>query len=133
VEDIRGQVHEVAMSFNESTLSDQLYSFADAKLNAAPFGIIGFDSNDERVQLYSDAECALSGLSRTSVLGRALFDEVAPCMNNFLVAEKFRSGQPLDEIVDYVFTLRMRPTPVRLRLIWREGQSRKFLCVEKVG
>lgn len=133
MEDIRGHVLEEAMSFNESTLADQLYRLADAKLNAAPFGIIGFGSKDERVQLYSDAECILSGLSRTSVMGRALFDEVAPCMNNFLVAEKFRSGQPLDEIVDYVFTLRMRPTPVRLRLVWREGQSRMYLCVERIG
>jgi photoactive yellow protein len=119
-----------ALSFESPSLAEELYATSDEQIVAAPFGIIAFATSDERVQVYSDAESKLSGLPASTVIGKMLFDEVAPCMNNFMVAQRFRSGEALDEVIDYVFTLRMSPTPVRLRLIRQLGQDRMFLCVQ---
>ncbi|EGF31244.1 photoactive yellow protein [Oxalobacteraceae bacterium IMCC9480] len=50
-----------------------------------------------------------------------MFTIVAPCMNNFMVAHRFEDaatkGTALDDTIDYVLTLRMRPVKVKLRLI----------------
>jgi photoactive yellow protein len=57
------------------------------------------------------------------------FTDVAPCTNNYLVAGRFDEPGALDERLDYVFTFRMKPTPVRLRLMRDEGADRQFLAV----
>lgn len=117
------------LEFGSASLPEALFHTSDDDLIAVSFGLIGFSAADERVELYSVVESELSGLRTSSVIGRKLFDEVAPCMNNFMIAERFRSGEELDETVNYVFTLRMSPTPVRLRLIRRLGKARMYLCV----
>jgi len=43
--------------------------------------------------------------------------DVGPCTNNYLVAQRFLDCDELDEQLDYVFTFRMAPTPVRLRML----------------
>jgi hypothetical protein len=48
-----------------------------------------------------------------------------------MVAHRFQTEPVLDEIVDYVFTFRMAPTPVRLRLLKRPGARFAYLVVEK--
>ncbi|WP_345815384.1 hypothetical protein AAGS40_23670 [Paraburkholderia sp. PREW-6R] len=54
-------------------------------------------------------------------------------MNNFMVAQRFEDEAEagLDAIVDYVLTLRMRPTPVRLRLLAGAGSAARFVLVER--
>jgi photoactive yellow protein len=89
---------------------------------------------------YNRAESELSGLPVGAVIGRNFFVEVGPCTNNYLVAQRYAdAGGPdaggdgagdLDEQLDYVFTYRMAPTPVRLRLLARRGSSRQYLAVE---
>jgi len=67
------------------------------------------------------------------VLTHALFTVVAPCMNNFLVAQRFdealETGEPLDTTIDYVLTLRMRPTKVKLRLLAPVGSAMRYVLV----
>jgi photoactive yellow protein len=120
--------------------------FADAALHAAleaatpddldslAFGVIGFDDAGI-VRRYNAVESRLAGLSADRVLGLPLFTLVAPCMNNFLVAQRFedaaRSGSVLDDTIDYVFTLRMRPQQVRLRLIAAPGLPTRYVVVER--
>jgi hypothetical protein len=47
-----------------------------------------------------------------------------------MVAQRFETEPALDAIVDYVFTLRMQPTKVRLRLLRQPGR-RMYLVVER--
>jgi hypothetical protein len=70
-------------------------------------------------------------LSPKRVLGKHFFEEVAPCMNNFMVAQRFDDEDALDDILPYVLTLRMRPTPVRLRLLKAAGCVTRFVLIER--
>lgn len=96
------------------------------------FGIIGFDTGC-LVQVYNRAESVAAGLAPERVLGQHLFETVAPCMNNFMVAQRFAdaldTATPLDATIDYVLTLRMRPTPVSMRLLAKPGEPLRFLLI----
>jgi hypothetical protein len=56
-------------------------------------------------------------------------------MNNFMVAQRFEdalaSGSPLDSVVDYVLTLRMRPVKVKLRLIAAPEGVTRYVLVQR--
>ncbi len=83
------------------------------------------------VTVYNATESKNAGLSPQRVLGKHFFEEVAPCMNNFMVAQRFDDVDELDEIIPYVLTLRMRPTPVRLRLLKAPGCTTRFVLIER--
>lgn len=97
-------------------------------------GVIGFDTQG-LVRVYNRFESEAAGLAPDRVLGQHVFETVAPCMNNFLVAQRFedaaRDGQPLDAGLDYVLTLRMRPTAVRLRLLSAPQAGLRYILVER--
>ena len=98
------------------------------------FGIIGFD-DDYLVRVYNRTESVVAGLSPERVMGFHLFDSIAPCMNNFLVAQRFQDavaqGLALDDTISYVLTLRMRPTPVKLRLLALPALRYRYVLVER--
>ncbi len=73
----------------------------------------------------------MAGLSKERVLTRNFFADVAPCTNNFMVAERFLSEPELDATLDYVFTLRMKPTPVTLRLLRSAASRHMYLLVKR--
>ncbi len=99
-------------------------------LDALAFGVIGFAA-DSLVTVYNAFESAGAGLRAANVLGRHLFDEVAPCMNNFMVAQRFEDEATLDATLPYVLTLRMRPTPVRLRLLRAPDSATRFVLIDR--
>ena len=117
-------------NFAEPALLDRLEAADDTALDTAPFGIIAMAENGT-VASYSAAESRLSGLTSANVVGRHFFSAVAPCTNNFMVAHRFENEAAIDDIIDYVFTLRMQPTKVRLRLLKVAGCSDMFLAVER--
>jgi len=119
----------MSIAFASTDLMDQLEAADDPTLDALPFGVIAM-SLDGVVTSYNQAESQLSGLTRESVIGRHFFSSVAPCTNNYLVAHRFESEPMLDAVIDYVFTLFMKPTAVRLRLLKDPGARRMYLAVE---
>lgn len=92
------------------------------------FGLIVMDRSGI-VVWYNAFESARAGLSRDQVLGRHFFESVGPCMNNYLVAQRFLDEPSLDDFLDYVFTFRMVPTPVRLRLMAQPQSDRQYVAV----
>ncbi len=119
------------MNFDAPTLLQDLQHATPEQLDAAPFGIVRMDSAGV-VAAYNRYESNLSGISPDSAFGRNFFTEIAPCTNNFMVAERYAAGGDLDELVDYVFTYRMAPTRVKLRLLRSAGVDAQYLCVLKV-
>ena len=106
-----------------------------AQLDDLDFGVIGFDA-EGLVRCYNIFESKAAGLSRERVVGEPLFTVVAPCMNNFLVAQRFiearDAGVALDETIPYVLTLRMRPTKVRLRLLSAPDAALAYVLVQRL-
>jgi photoactive yellow protein len=59
---------------------------------ALDFGVIGFDADTTVVQRYNAFESQAAGLSPQRVIGEPLFTNVAPCLNNFMVAQRFEDA-----------------------------------------
>jgi len=124
----------VAVDFAQTDLAVRLPGMDDAELDRLDFGVMAFDEHT-LVRRYNSFESRAAGLSPDRVLGHPLFTVVAPCMNNFLVAQRFvdaaETGQALDATVDYVLTLRMRPVKVQLRLLARPGDALRHVLVRR--
>ncbi|HEY2238561.1 MAG TPA: PAS domain-containing protein [Streptosporangiaceae bacterium] len=123
--------------FGDPGLLDALESGPVDRIDDLGFGLIVM-ARDGAVTGYNQAESKLSGLPVDEVVGRNFFIEVGPCTNNYLIAQRYQDcaapdganqDQDLDEQLDYVFTYRMAPTPVRLRLMARRGSARQYLAV----
>jgi photoactive yellow protein len=122
----------LTLGFDQPDVLEPLQAADEATLDALEFGVIGIDDHT-LVRRYNAYESRLAGLSPQRVLGQPLFTAVAPCMNNFMVAQRFEDaaaeGGALDTTLDYVFTLRMRPVKVRLRLLARPGAALRYVLV----
>ena len=95
-----------------------------------PFGVVGLDAVGI-TRVYNETEARMAGLDPKRVLGISFFDAVAQCMNNFMVAQRFEDEPELDAIIPYVLTLRMRPTPVRLRLLASRSMPLRFILIAR--
>lgn len=122
------------VSFSDAGIHGALDALSDSELDTLGFGVIGFDAAG-MVRRYNAFESKLAGLSPGNVLGNALFTVVAPCMNNFMVAQRFddagEAGAPMDDTIDYVLTLRMRPAKVKLRLVSAPGAALRYVLVQR--
>ena len=105
----------LSADFETITLRD-LQHLTPSECDDLPFGVVGL-SGDGLVRVYNATEARLAGISSKSVMGAHYFSGTAQCMNNFMVAQHFEDETQFDLMIDYVLTLRMRPTPVRLRLL----------------
>ncbi len=128
-------MNEVALlKFEQPDILDPIDVLDDAELDGLEFGVIAFDP-DTVVRRYNRFESQMAGLTQQRVLGQALFTSVAVCMNNFLVAQRFEdaaaAGTSLDAIIDYVLTLRMRPTKVKLRLLASPGHRMRYVLIDR--
>jgi photoactive yellow protein len=128
--------HVLTLPFEDPAIQAHLDQAADADLDGLAFGVIGFDAQT-LVRRYNSFESKAAGLSPERVLGHALFTVVAPCMNNFMVAQRFEDaaaqGLPLDVTLDYVLTLRMRPVKVKLRLLAKPASATRYVLVQRPG
>jgi len=122
------------LSFSSADLATQLDQCSPEQLDQLDFGVIGFDA-DSNVQRYNAFESQAAGLSPQRVIGQPLFTNVAPCLNNFMVAQRFEDaqdeGSQLDDTIDYVLTLRMRPVKVALRLLASPATSNRYVLVQR--
>ncbi len=121
-------------SFDTPGLANLLDASSQEQLDALEFGVIGFDG-ETIVQKYNAVESQAAGLSPQRVIGEPLFTNVAPCLNNFLVAQRFEDAadeaSELDDTIDYVLTLRMRPIKVKLRLLASAGGANRYVLVQR--
>lgn len=122
------------MHFDSPHLFDALCGMPGPELDLLPFGVIGFDAQGI-VQRYNAHESRMAHFEVATVLGQHVFIELAPCLNNYLVAGRFEEaqdqGQPLDETLPYVLSFRMRPTRVQMRLLSRPDQALRFILVQR--
>jgi photoactive yellow protein len=124
------------LHFADPDLYRQLEECTDTEVDEMEFGVIGFDA-ETIVRRYGAYESRMAGLSKDRVIGMPFFTAVAPCMNNFLVAQRFEDAaagaRPLDIVIDYVLTLRMRPVKVKLRLLVEPHRSMRYVLVNRAA
>jgi photoactive yellow protein len=122
------------LSFATPGLYARLAQLQPQDLDQLDFGVIGFD-DETQVCRYNRFESEAAGLTAPRVLGQPLFTNVAPCLNNFMVAQRFEDAQDdaavLDETIDYVLTLRMRPIKVKLRLLAAPDSAVRYVLVQR--
>ena len=119
------------LDFDAPDLFEALNAASAAELEHAPFGVVRLNSAME-VLVYNRTEAMLSGLDPAWVVGKHFFSQIAPCIDNHLVAAKYRHATDLDEGLDYVLAFHMRPTRVKLRLITRQAHEWSYFCVRKL-
>ena len=128
-------MHHATPTFEQDGALEHLLALPAADMDQLDFGVIGFDA-DGVVRQYNAFEAQAAGLAPERVLGQPLFTIVAPCMNNFMVAQRFddalASGTTLDAAIDYVLTLRMRPIKVKLRLLAAPGVAIRYVLVQRL-
>ena len=125
----RGDARKDECGFLNISLA-KLDAMDSADLDLLPYGVVGLTATGETA-LYNRAECANAGLPAASVLGRPFFLTTGVCMNNFLVAQRFEDEDELDVTLDYVLTFRMRPTPVKLRLLKGAAARHNFILLQR--
>jgi photoactive yellow protein len=122
--------------FHQADLAPLLASLDAAEIDRLDFGVIGFDA-DCLVRVYNTFESNCAGIGTQRVLGKHLFNAVAPCMNNYMVAQRFEDAATgstmLDATIDYVLTLRMRPVKVKLRLLASPGADLRYVLVHRAS
>jgi len=109
---------------------EELSVLSSEQIDALDFGVVGFTA-EGIVKIYNSKESQMAGLPRECVMGSHFFSGTAQCMNNFMVAQRFEDESTLDVTIDYVLTLRMRPTPVQLRLLRSPAISRRFILIQR--
>jgi photoactive yellow protein len=98
-------------------------------IDSLPFGVVGLTASGN-TEIYNDTLVRFAKLKRDSVIGQPFFLMAGVCMNNFLVAQRFEDEDNLDTIIDYVLTFRMRPTPVKLRMIRQPDLALRYLLIQ---
>ena len=95
---------------------------------------------DGLIRRYNRWESEATGLAPARVLAQPLFTAVAQCMNNYLVAQRFEDAvtddRALDAVVDYVLTWKVRPVPVRLRLLapaGAPGAAHRYVVIHRLA
>jgi len=119
-----------AITFSSPGLAEWLACATDDALDALPFGLVAMD-RDGVVTWYNRCEAGLSGLTPSRVIGRNFFTSVALCTNNAMIADRFKTQAEIDDVIDYVFTFKIAPVEVRIRLIKQEGSPAMYLAVER--
>lgn len=104
-----------------------------SELNAKEYGITRVDE-EGIILFYNQYEVKLSGVSEAYALNKNYFKTIAPCTNTSLFFGVFRVGiekKELNKVFMYVFTYKMRPTPVIIHL-YRDKQSQtNWILVKK--
>lgn len=116
------------LGFDDPNLYSKLFELGPDGYEHTSFGVVALDPELTCVG-YNATEAEFAGLDPQQALGRKFFEQVAPCMNNFLVSDKFRAEGPVDETMDYTLSVRLAPTPCRLRILVQPGDGPRFLAI----
>jgi photoactive yellow protein len=116
------------LEFDSPGIATWLDDQTDETLDTLSFGLIKMDERGA-VLHYNKAESEIAGIAREKTLGKHFFTQIAPCTNNFMVAEKYKKKE-LDELVQYIFTYITKPIPVVLRLL-KGNQGNQYMLVKK--
>ena len=120
----------VTMEFNTQNAFEKLELMSQSDMDMLNYGVVKMDL-EGNILMYNVYERDLSGHELQDVLNKNFFLQVAPCTNNYMVANQFETNEELDDIINYIFTYGMKPTKVKLRMLKRKNSKFMYLLVEK--
>ncbi len=97
------------------------------------YGIVKVDDSGI-IQLYNKYESELAGVLIANAEGKNFFTQVAICTNNRLFYGKFKEGvskNQLDTTFYYVFTYKMKPTNVIIRIYKDPSSKTNWIFIKK--
>jgi photoactive yellow protein len=115
------------LAFDAPDAASRLAAMPGPEFDALPYGVVEMNL-DCIVLRYNATESLYSGLSPGRVVERQFFREVAPCADNRHVAQRY-ALPALDETIEYTFSMRMKPSPVTLRMLKPRDGERSYLLV----
>lgn len=122
----------IAFDSNTKEILDYLENSDEKQRDLLPFGAIVMDPAGAVLD-YNQYESNLSSIPRSEAVGKNFFEDIAPCTKNPMIAEKFlKSTAPLDETIRFIFTYRIKPTRVKLRLLTQPEKRRSYLLVSLI-
>jgi photoactive yellow protein len=113
-------------TFSEANMIDWLDSNSEESYNNLTFGVVQMNEQGI-VTAYNSNISIIGGVTKDNAIGKNFFIQVAPCTNNFMVAEKYQQ-ETLDEEMPYMFTYITQPTPVILRLLKGKNGNQYLLA-----
>ena len=113
---------------NSPNIIEWLDEQTNETLDMLEFGVVKMNI-DGIVLHYNTAETQIAGVKKEKAIGKHFFTQIAPCTNNFMVAEKYKQ-EVLDEEVPYIFTFVTQPIMVVLRLL-KGTKGYQYLLVKK--
>lgn len=120
-------------SFVDEQLLNNLGNLSPMDADKYQYGITKVD-DEGNIELYNQYNRDEFIKLDSSPIGRNYFTEIAPCANNFMFFGRFKRGvenNDLDWEFDYVFTYKMMPTKVRVRLYRDEESNTNWIFVIK--
>jgi photoactive yellow protein len=118
------------MQMTDKDILAKLDSCSASQLDSEDFGIVKMDHTGKVLE-YNNTQSAFTGVLKNQSIGKNFFNEVAPCTNNFMVSNQYAANASLDSSIDYTFTLKMKPTSVKLRLL--KGPNTQYLLCKKAS
>ena len=118
------------MTFNDPDALSKLEAMTASDLDALQFGVVAMTLAGT-VTAYNQYEAEVVSLDAERVIGKHFFRDIAPCTNNYMVSGLYDLEHTLDRTIPYVFTLRMNPTRVNLRLLKDGSAKHQYLLVER--
>jgi photoactive yellow protein len=116
----------------QETINNIAYLTREAA-DSKDFGIVKVDDTGI-IQLYNKYESELAGVPVANAEGRNFFTQVAICTNNRLFYGKFKDGvlkKQLDATFYYVFTYKMKPTNVVIKLYRDPNTQTNWIFIKK--
>ncbi len=118
------------MDFWDKDILQKLIVSSETERDSVDFGVIEIDYSNIIID-YNSIEEGLSGYKKDFVSGKNLFLDIAPCMNNYIVALKFEEKEDFDEITPYILSFKIKPVSVDLRLIKNKELKRAFILIKR--
>jgi photoactive yellow protein len=122
-------VRRHALRFDDPAALRVLAGAPPVWLDTLDFGVVRLDPSLVATA-YNLHEMLHTGYEPAAVIGRPFFRDVGMCMDNPLVAGRLAEAVALDTTFDYIFRLRLRREPVRLRLLVDPALPHRFLLVD---
>lgn len=115
--------------FDQDNIFELLEQYEAEDFNEFDYGVVRMDRSGN-IKAYNSYNSDLAADDNKAVIGQNFFTQVAPCTNNFMVAEKYNKVETeLDETLDYILTYRVKPAQVTLRLLAKNSKENQYLSI----